>query len=173
MATFLTGTVFPYSPIFGFQPDILLVIMLSVILIEQSAVVIIMTAIAAIGMDIIFVGSLGFYSFPYVFVGLVAYFIFVNREYNKVLIPPIVAAAAWLVKDSISGIISVMKGNKVDVFETLIGSTFPGIVINAILMFFVYLALRWLYSFAFMRPRISLRKDDFMGGRNKPRRKGV
>ena len=152
LGAILNGAVFNQYPILGLEPDILLLIMVAMILIERTAMPIIYTTGAAVLMDIMYSPAIGYYALPYAIVGVITYFIFRRMTYSKFLVPPFAAAAAWLIKDILSAILAVILGAEIEFMHIFMNSTLPGIALNGILMLVIYWLLRLLYCATYMQP---------------------
>ena len=171
IATMLTG-VFPLIPIFGVQPDLLLISMLSMLLLEKTPIPVLFTAGGALLLDVLFAPAIGYYSMPYVAVGLTVYLITKDWQENRFIVPPVLCAAAWLVKDVLTATLTFFLGNVFDFGSIFAQSTLPGMLINAVLMFAIYLSLHRLYSLMFMRP-IRTNFDDGILEARRPRARSL
>lgn len=159
----LNGAVFTQAPILGIQPDILLVVMLSFVMVENSLVPMFYMAGASLMMDALFAPAIGYYTLPYVLTGTLTYLIFRKRQFNRYYVPPLVGAGIWVLKDILTAIITAMLGYQINFFGNLIEKTLPAMFFNAAIMFLVYQGVYVLYQFTFMRPRkIASKKDLFL-----------
>ncbi len=162
-AALITGGVSPQIPILGAEPDIVLVAMLAMELREKTATPIIVFSVAAVFIDAFYAPALGYYSCPYAVVGLIVFAIFAKKRINRFYGPAAICAAAWFVKDILSAILSFFLGNSFDFFHIFVNSTLPGMLVNAVLIFPVYLLFDMLYRHSFMTPRSAGIKDEFPG----------
>lgn len=152
LGAILNGAVFNQYPIFGLEPDMMMLIMIAMILIERTATPIIFTSVAALFMDIMYSPAIGYYALPYALVGIAAYFIFRRMTFGQFLVPPFAAAAGWLLKDILSAILAILLGAEIEFMSVFMNKTLPGIALNGILMLIVYWLLRLLYRAAYMQP---------------------
>lgn len=159
----ITGGVSPQARIFGAEPDVLLAVMLAMELREKTVTPVIVFSVAAIFMDAFYAPAIGYYSFPYAAAGLLVYAVFAKKRINKFYGPAAICAAAWLFKDCLSAAVSFLMGNSFDFFHIFLTGTLPGMPVNAVIIFPVYLIMNALYKNGFMAPRSAGIKDEFPG----------
>lgn len=165
LASMITGGIAPQVAILGAEPDILLIVMLAMVLCERTATPVITCSVAAIFMDAFLAPALGYYSFPYLLMGLLVYFVFRKRTIHPLFTPPVICAACWLIKDLITAFITFLMGNTFDFGYIFVHSTLPGILVNGVLILPFYLLFYWLYGFGFMRPSSISQDSDFLSAR--------
>lgn len=158
----ITGGVSPQLTILGAESDLLLIFMLAIMMRESTVTPILVCSVAAIFLDVFYAPAIGYYSFTYLLTGLLAYV--VARKMNqipKVLVPSALCAAAWIFKELFMALITFLLGNTFDFFYILLHSTLPGIFVNGLIMFPIYLFFDWLCGFNFMRPRSISIEEEF------------
>ena len=168
----ITGGVSPQLAIFGAEPDLLLIVMLSMELREKTLTPAIVCSVAAIFIDAFYAPAIGYYSLPYLIIGLIVYFVFAKREVGAIIIPMIVCAASWVVKELLSAAFAFFLGNTFDFFHIFVTSTLPGIPVHAVLMIPVFLLMGLLYRSNVMIPASASMMDEFPGlvGKGRGRR---
>ncbi len=145
-----TGSISPVLTIFGVQPDILLIVMNCLLIMEKRATPVFVCGICALLLDFFYSNGFGYYSLPYVVVGIMLYLVLTKLNTDNFYVPVIVTGVTWLVKDLISALITFLQKNTFDFWYIFLRTTLPGILVNAILtipFFFLYL---WIYNFNFM-----------------------
>lgn len=162
LSALITGGVSPQLPIFGAEPDILLVAMLAMQLREKTLTPVIVCSVSAIFIDAFYAHAIGYYSLPYAVVGVIVFAIFRKRR-MFIYAPSLICAAAWLVKDVLSAVIAFFLGNSFDFSYIFVHSTLPGMLVNAVLIFPAYLLMLLLYKNNFMVPRSVGLSEEFPG----------
>jgi len=83
VSVLLVCAVFTQINIYEIAPDTILLSMLAMVLIENTLIPVLFTAGGALLMDMLFAKGLGFYTLPYVIVGLIVYLIFKSGRAEK------------------------------------------------------------------------------------------
>ena len=152
VATVFTGAVFTQLEIFGLQLDLILAAMVVMILLERTLTPMFYMAGGAIMLDMMFGSAFGFYTIPYLIVGVVVYLFAYKVGESKFYLAPIVGGVAWFIKDLASAVISIMIGNKFDFNQLFLSNTLLGIPFAAILTLLLYFLYDRIYRNSFMRP---------------------
>ena len=161
LGAFITGGVAPQLPILGAEPDLMLILMLALTLREHTVTPVLVCSVAAIFMDVFFAPALGYYSFPYLLIGAVVFLVTRNMQVPRVVVPSVICAAAWVLKELFTALLTFLMGHVFDFWYIFLHSTLPGVLVCAVLMFPIYLLINWLCGFNFMRPRSISIEEEF------------
>ena len=142
----LTAGVAPQAEIFGLQADMLLVLTLCCVMIDESPLPVVPTAVVAVIMDLFYTGTVGVYSVPYVLVCLIVAWVMKGRKKDRILAPVIVCAAAWIVKDVINALSVFLDGNTFDFWKGFFTGTLPETLLNCLLMIGAYQLYWYIFS---------------------------
>lgn len=134
----VTAGIAPQAQIFGLQPDLLLIVMLSCVILDETPVPIIFTCITTIVIDMFYTGAIGVYTIPYAVVLFLALGILKGRKRDRVVVPVAACAAAWLVKDLLNAATVFLNGNVFNFWKIFISLTLPETLLNCIIMLAVF-----------------------------------
>ena len=76
----ITLGIFPNAPVFGLEPDLVLIFSLCCVLLDETPVPVIYTSVITVFADMFYTGGIGTYTVPYVAVLLAAMWIFKGRQ---------------------------------------------------------------------------------------------
>lgn len=162
VSTLLTSAVFPVMNLWGIVPDLLLICMVSMLLLERTAMPILFTAAGLLLMDALFAPAMGYYTIPYVVIGLIVYAVVYKRYIDQTFLPAVILAAAFFLKEVLTAALSAFLGYEIRFGYVLVRFVLPEMLLNAVLMFILYHVFRRLYRCSFMRPLKNI-DDDFLG----------
>ena len=134
----LTGGVLPNAEIFGLQPDILLILTLCCVLLDETPVPVVFMSIITVFMDIFYTGSVGTYTAPYAIVTLIALWVMKSRKKDRIVVPVVVCAVSWLIKDLLCAFTVFLGGNTFEFGRLFLENTLPETLFNCILMLIIY-----------------------------------
>lgn len=104
-----TSAVFPNINIAGIAPDIIICLIASITILDKSMVGAIIGLACGLLLDLFFTGAIGFYALPYFVTGAILYFVCKNIRYiDKYLLPVILTAGAYVVKELTFALLSYM-----------------------------------------------------------------
>lgn len=150
----LSGTVFVNLNIAGLAPDILICTMASIVLLEKSMMGAIIGGICGIAMDIMFTGIIGSYSIPLFLTGAFLYFISNQIRYmDNYLVPFLMAAGAYFIKELITALIVYMLGYSFSLPFMFARYILPETLLTALFMLIVHMIFRRIYRSPTMRPK--------------------
>jgi len=150
----LTGVVFPRLSILGISPDIIICTMASIAALEKSKVGAAIGLLCGLALDIMYAGVIGFYTLPYFAVGMGLYFAVERIRYiDPVLVPELLAAGAFFIKELLSALLAYMLGRDVSPGYRLVRFVLPEMLATGLLMFLIHLLFKRLYSSNSIRPR--------------------
>lgn len=154
VSVILSGSVFSVAQIAGIAPDILILTIAGIVLLEKSTFPVIYAAIWGIVYDILYSTVLGMNAFAYAMAAVVL--LFALRKFSRIN-PIMIAGAgfiAYFVKEIVLGICVVAQGADPYMAYMFIRYILPGSAICAALMFPAYLLMNKLYSNSWMRPSV-------------------
>ncbi len=155
----LTCGVFSNFGISGIIPDLLICFIVSIALLEKNPVVLFMAAIGGLCIDVLYSDTLSLFAIPYLvgatFVLLAAGRLNVN---DKVILPALLAAAMFMIKDFLCLLLFYVFGNRVDITYMLLRYSLPGAAVTGILTPLIYLLVRKLFKLHLLK---RIRHDDF------------
>ncbi len=143
--------VFPRAPILGVQPDLCLAFMLSMVFLEKTLTPVFYLSASGLMMDIFFSRAFGFYTLPYLIIGVLAYRFIWSREAG-LMGTAAVGMLAWLVRDIIGLLFCWLIDYPVDIAGRYLSSTLPGIPIAGLCTLLAFLLMEKLYKNNFMWP---------------------
>ena len=111
VSVLLTGSVLVQWTIFGIQIDLILVFLLAMVNEEKTPMPILFFGIASVGLDLLFSLALGYYSLPYVVVGLLAYWVVTKWPVKKLIAAPIFGAVGWIIKELLQAFFALVQGS--------------------------------------------------------------
>ncbi len=145
----MTG-VFSRITIFGVQPDIMLVCMIIILSLDNTAFVLPVVGVCMFIVDSIFARAIGFYTIPYLMVGVAVYFAIGKLNKKNFIVVFGLVAAGWVVKEIIACVLSVFLGYTFSFTARLTGIILPGILISLGLCAIVFPLLYILFGRSFM-----------------------
>lgn len=149
-----TGAVFPNINISGIAPDIIICTISAIVIIEKRMTGAVMGLFCGLMLDIIFTGIIGFYSIPYFATGAAAFFVSARLSYiDRYVVPCCFAAAALLLKELISAILSYMLGSHFLFWHKFVRYMLPEALFTGIFMLLIYYLFRRLYRSVSVRPK--------------------
>ncbi len=149
-----TGAVFPNINFFGVYPDLIICTMASFAALEKSMTAAGVGFICGITLDIMFTGTIGFFTLPYFLVGMGLFFVTSRMRYiDPVLLPEALAAGAFIVKELISAMLAYMLGVNFSFSHRLLHYTLPELLLTAVLMLLIHLLFKRLYRSGSIRPK--------------------
>ncbi len=134
----ITFGIFPNAPVFGLEPDLVLIFSLCCVLLDETPVPVIYTSVITVFADLFYTGGVGTYTVPYVAVLLAAMWIFKGRQKDRLIVPSAVCAAAFLIKELLSAFTVFLGGRTFDFFSVLVSRTLLETLINSVLMLGIY-----------------------------------
>ena len=149
-----TGVVFPRLNILGIAPDIIICTMASITALEKSRVGAAIGFICGLMLDIMFTSAIGFYTLPYFVVGMGLYFAANRINYiDPVLIPELLAAGAFFIKELLAALLAYMLGRDVSPGYRLMRFVLPEMLATALFMLLIHLIIKRLYRSNSIRPK--------------------
>lgn len=148
-----TGAVFTNINIFGIAPDIIICTVASMIILEKRLTGAYIGLFCGLMLDIMFTGAIGFYSIPYFAAGAAAYFVSIRLNYiDKFIVPCCFAAAATLLKEFISAILSYTLSNNFLFWHKLIRYMLPEALFSGVFMLLIFFLFIRIYRSGSVRP---------------------
>ncbi len=149
-----TGAVFPNINIMGISPDIIVCTMASLAALEKSLTGAAIGFVCGLALDIMFTGTIGFFTLPYFLVGMGLYFVSSRFHYiDPVLLPTGFALGGFLVKEAISALLAYMVGLNFSLGHRFLRYTLPELLATGIFMLFIHLIFKRLYRSGAVRPK--------------------
>ena len=149
-----TGVVFPRLGIMGIAPDLIICTMASIAALEKSQVGAAIGLICGLALDTMYSSVIGFYALPYFLVGMGLYFAVSRINYiDPVLIPELLAAGAFFVKELLAALLAYMLGRDVSPGYRLMRFVLPELLATALLMLLIHLIFKRLYRSNSIRPK--------------------
>ena len=147
-----TGAIFPNINIVGIAPDIIVCTMASITILEKKMTGAIIGLICGLVLDLVFSGSIGFYTIPYFVTGMILYFVCTRVTYiDKVLFPFLFAAAANFAKEILFAIMSYMMGISFSFSYMLIRYILPEALFTGVFMYLIHFLLTRIYRSSHMK----------------------
>ena len=149
-----TGAVFPNINIMGIAPDIIICTMASFAALEKSLTAAAVGLIRGLPLDIMFSGTIGFYTLPYFLAGMGLYFISSRIRYiDPILIPEAFAAGAFFIKEMAAALLAYMVGLNFSLSHRFVRYILPEMLATALFMLLVHLIFKRLYRSGSIRPK--------------------
>ncbi len=145
----MTG-VFSRVTIFGVQPDIMLVCMIVILSLDNTAFVLPVVGICMLIVDSVFARAIGFYTIPYLIVGVAVYFAISKFNKKNFFVVFGLVAVGWFVKEMTSCVLSVLLGYSFSFTARLTGIILPGILISLGICAVIFPLLYILFGRSFM-----------------------
>ena len=160
---FFNSAVLPQAAIFGIQMDIMLAAMVCMVMLERTMTPVFYMTGCAVIMDCLFATAIGYYSLPYLLIGLLLYLVMWKWGSGNVkwYAVPILGGGAWLIKEILSALFSVLLGVSVDLGRTFLSHSVPVILLAALLTSLLYLLFARLYRYNFLRPLSARQEDEY------------
>ncbi len=130
----LTAGVSPQAELFGMQADLLLIVTLCCVMLEDSPMPIVFTSLVTIFIDLFYTGSIGIYTIPYAAVCLIAMWVLKNKKVDRIVVPVVTCACAWVVKDILSALTVFLDGNTFNFWKIFFTGTLPEMILNSVIM---------------------------------------
>lgn len=161
IGTFLTGTVFVYANIWGLVADMLLIFMVSMILLERTAVPVLFTAAGALVIDALNYAGMGFCTVPYIIVGICVVLFAQKYKKQNTLTAVAVVAVAYILKELITAVVALLMGYSFSFGYVFVRYSLGEAALSALITLVVYQLFKVLYRRNFMRPVKS--SDEYDG----------
>ena len=150
----LTGAVFPNLNIAELAPDVIVCTMVSIVILEKSMSGAIIGLSCGLVLDILFSGTIGFYTIPLFLTGAVLYFAVSRVRYiDNHLVPVCFSVGAYIFKELLSALIVYMLGISYSFSHMLVRYILPEALITGVFMLIVHIIFRRLYRTSSLKPR--------------------
>lgn len=148
----LTGAVFPNLNFAGIYPDIIIVSIVSIAILERSMAAAMIGLICGLILDLFFSQAIGVLAIPYLIVGAGMFFVRKNMHYmDRFLLPAVFAVSAYLVKEMISALIAYMLGIEFNLWHMVTQIILPKAVFTGVVMLVVHLLFTRIYRASSMK----------------------
>ncbi len=165
------GTIFQTAVFTHFTfpiPDLILLFMLAFIFAERTLTPMYFTVATSLIMDIIFAPQLGFYSLPYALCGIGAYILTKDKTAPSLGVCLLMTCLFWVAKELLMALFTALSTTyNIHFIETIVSKTMPKMAICAAVMIPVYILLRRLCTYSFMKPRNMQSPDEILNERKK------
>lgn len=163
--TILSGTVFSTANIggLGIQVDIVLLMVLSLVLVEKSAMPVIFAAVTGLLMDMTYSTVLGMYAVSYAAAAAVGLLVLRKmKKFNPLHLFGI-GVVGYIFKELMMAFIVFAQGARnFDMGPIMLRGVLPSAAVNGALLLVAYLLISRLYRNAWMRPRaLAHHMDEF------------
>ncbi len=149
-----TGAVFTNINVLDIAPDIIICTISSIAILEKRMAGAVIGLFCGLLLDILFTGAIGFYAIPYFATGAAAYFVSIRLSYiDRYIVPCCFAAAALLLKEFFSAILTYMLGINFSFWHKLIRYMLPEALFTGVFMLLIYFLFRRLYRLVAIRPK--------------------
>ncbi len=145
----MTG-VFSRVTIFGVQPDIMLVCMIGILCLDNSAFVLPIVGICMFVVDSMFARAIGFYTIPYLIVGVGVYIAINKFNRKNWLVVFALMALGWILKEIVSCGLALFLQYPFSITGRITGIILPGILITLLVAAVVFPLLYILFGRAYM-----------------------
>lgn len=139
---FFSGGLFVQINIIGIQSDLLMTAMVCMLMYERTFTPIGMAMIGGLIIDVVLSPAMGFYTIPYIIIGLVIYYLYPMLQQKGWWIGLVAVAGATLAKDIIHEVIALFLGHAQNIGSMLLRYTLPSAVLNCL----IALLLLWLFK---------------------------
>lgn len=163
LGTILSGTLFSTFNVgeLGIQIDIVLLMVLSLVLVEKSAMPVVFAAVTGLLMDMTYSTQLGMYALSYAVAAAVGLFVFRKMEKFNLLHLFAIGAVGYMLKEFMMALIVFAQGARnFDLGLIMARAMLPSAAVNGALLLVAYLLISRLYRNAWMRPRASAHHMD-------------
>jgi rod shape-determining protein MreD len=151
-----TGAVFPNLNIAGIYPDIIIISIVSIAILERSMAGAVLGLVCGLMLDVFFSSGIGGLAIPYLIVGAAMFFVMKNLRYiDRFLLPALFAIGAYLIKEFISALIAYMMGVEFEFWHMVARIILPRAVFTGVLMLLVHMLFTRIYRASSMK-----RKDN-------------
>lgn len=160
LGTLFSGSVFSVFTINGIQIDIVFLLVMSLVLVEKSAMPVVFAAVTGLLMDIMYARELGIYALSYAIAAAVGSILLRKVEKFNFLHLFAIGAVGYIFKEVVTAFIVFVQGARFN-FPLLFGvEILPAAAVNGALLLVAYLLIARLYRNAWMRPRASAHHLD-------------
>ncbi len=147
-----TGAVFPNLNIAGIYPDLIIVSIVSIAILERSMTAAVIGLVCGLILDLFFGEAIGVLAIPYLIVGAGMFFVRKNLRYmDKFLLPAIFAVSAYLVKEMISALIAYMLGIEFSFWFMVARFILPKAAFTGVVMLGVHILFMRIYRASSMK----------------------
>ncbi len=150
ICVFLMTTLFAKTTIMGVQPDILLVCMVTILMLDNSTFVLPVVGFSMLGVDLLFARAIGFYTIPYIIAGIAVYLLTKKLNKKNFLVVLILTISGWVIKELSGCILSVFLGYSFSISTRVMGIILPGMAVSAVLCAILYPLLYVLFGRRYM-----------------------
>lgn len=149
----LTGAVFPNINIAGIAPDVIICTLTSIVVLERSMTGAGLGLVCGLILDLLFSGSIGLYTIPYLVTGTVVYFAIKSMNYmDNYLFPFLFAMGAYVVKELVSAVLIYMLGINFSLSHMLLRFILPEALLTGLFMILVHFIFLRIYRTSSMKP---------------------
>lgn len=160
LGTLFSGSVFSVFTINGIQIDIVFLLVMSLVLVEKSAMPVVFAAVTGLLMDVMYARELGIYALSYAIAAAVGSILLRKVEKFNFLHLFAIGAVGYIFKEVVTAFIVFVQGARFN-FPLLFGvEILPAAAVNGALLLVAYLLIARLYRNAWMRPRVSAHHLD-------------
>lgn len=139
---FLSGGLFVQINIVGIQSDLLMTAMICMLMYERTFTPIGMAMIGGLIIDVVLSPAIGFYTIPYIIIGLIIYYLYPWMHQKGRWIGLIAVAGGTIVNDLIHEIIALFLGHSQNIWSMFLRYTLPSAVLNCVMA----VVLLWLFK---------------------------
>lgn len=149
----LTGAVFPNINIAGIAPDVIICTMTAIAVLERSMTGAGIGLFCGLVLDLMFSGSIGLYTIPYLITGAVVYFTVKSMNYiDNYLLPFLFAMGAYVVKELASAVLIYMIGIDFSLTHMFVRFILPETLLTGLFMILVHFIFTRIYRSSSMKP---------------------
>lgn len=149
-------------------PDLILLFMLAFIFAERTLTPMYFAVAMSLIMDIIFAPQLGFYSLPYALCGIGAYILTKDKTAPSVGVCLLITCLFWVAKELLMALFTALSTTyNIHFVETIVSRTMPKMAICAVIMIPIYIFVRKLCTYTFMKPKNMQSPDEILNERKK------
>ncbi|MBT3318790.1 MAG: rod shape-determining protein MreD [Clostridia bacterium] len=147
-----TGAVFPNLNIAGIYPDLIIVSIVSIAILERSMAGAMIGLVCGLILDVLFSDAIGVIAIPYLIIGAAMFFVRKNLRYmDRFVLPAVFAFSAHLVKEFISALIAYMLGRDFSFWFMFARYILPKAVFSAVIMLLVHMLFTRIYRASSMK----------------------
>jgi rod shape-determining protein MreD len=147
-----TGAVFPNLNIAGIHPDLIIVSIVSIAILERSMAGAMIGLVCGLILDLLFSSAIGVIAIPYLIVGAAMFFVRKNLRYmDRFLLPSVFAVSAYLVKEMISALIAYMLGVEFSFWHMVARYILPKAAFTGVIMLVVHMLFTRIYRASSMK----------------------
>lgn len=149
----LTGAVFPNINIAEIAPDVIICTLTTITVLERSMTGAGLGLLCGLILDLLFSGSIGLYTIPYLVTGAAVYFTVKSMNYiDNYLLPFLFAMGAYLVKELVSAVLVYMLGINFSLSHMLFRFILPETLLTGLFMILVHFIFLRIYRSSSMKP---------------------